>query len=228
MGARRHTHAERRHALGSQGETRVEHHHRGGREREPTRRLGHRDRDDHTLRPAPLGGLEHIRLRVAGEERAAPLDLRVAFRSERRDRGQRGRELGLRPRVAGDADLGHPLRVVLAVTGDRQEGDNGQPGGERLVRGQTAGVLHHRVARGHELGHLVGPADHGAEPARFERGLQANVPAAHRDRVVLPRPCDRLDRADDVTDAPRTRDDQNRALVVRESERTPTRGAHRG
>ena len=74
--------------------------------------------------------------------------------------------------VAVDPHLRHHLGVVLAVPGDRLERDDGQPDGEGLHAGEPAGVLDHRVGRAHERGHLVGPADDGAEPVLFERGLQ--------------------------------------------------------
>ena len=80
-----------------------------------------------TVAVAVLGELEHVGLGVAGEQRTWP------ERPERRARVrgpvtavERVAQLVLVQRVPGDADLGHPLGVVLAVPGDRLERDDGQ------------------------------------------------------------------------------------------------------
>ena len=80
----------------------------------------------------------------------------------RRDRRQQRVELGFVVRVAVDARARHHLRVVLAVTRDRQVRDHGEADGERLHAREAARVLDERVGRLHQRRHVVGPADDGA------------------------------------------------------------------
>ena len=200
---------------------RVEHHDDGGGERR-----------DALARRAPVGNGAALAvdgvlgrgqlLDVVGgighEQRVTGVDHLLTLGAVVGDRPQDVVQLLLAARVAVDARARHELGVLLAVPRDRQVRDHGEAGGERLHAGEAARVLDERVGRGHERGHLVGPADHGAEAALVELGAELLVASTHRDGVELTRLPDRLDGGDDVADAPRARDHEHRAVVGIEAE----------
>ena len=209
------------HRLCAERQSGVEHEHGDRRDHRGAPSARRTQRDDPALAVDQVLRLRELLDVVGGigdEQEARGVDERVALRARTGDLAEDLVQLVLVARVAVDPGAGHHLRVVLAVPGDRLEGDHRQPDRERLHAGEAACVLDQGVGRGHERRHLVGPPDHGAEAPHLELGPEVVVAPAHGDGVELAASADGLDGGDDVAHAPRAGDDEHGAVVGREAE----------
>ena len=221
LGRLGHPDSDGRDRLRAEGESAVQHDHAHRRDYRGAAPRWRAEGDHAALAVDQMFGMRELFDVVGGVRDEQPLcgfDERLAFGARARDVAQDRGELGFVARVAVDPGAGHHLGVVLAMAGDRLEGDDRKTDGERLHAGEPTGVLDQRVGRRHERRHLVGPADHGAEPARLELGPEVVVATADGDRVELPGAPDRLDRRHDVADPPGAGHDEHGAVFGSEPE----------
>ena len=87
---------------------------------------------------------------------------------------------GGEPRLVEGGGIGLPVTRYAPVTGD------GQPAGERLQRGEAAGVLHEDVAGAHQQRHVPHPLVYVPEPVGAQLLGERRVAPADDDRFGGP------------------------------------------